>query len=200
MSEDKEAAGAVDTDEAQARLAELEAENAALKDQVMRYAAEVDNTKRRAEREANDARAFGIQKFAKDLLAAADNLGRALGAAPADEADQVVSAFVTGVEMTHKALHDAFERNGLKKVDPQPGEKFDPHLHQAVMEVPAPVAAGTVASTLQPGYELFGRTVRAAMVAVAAKGSGQDMGAAPAGANPYAKPEEHEGEAVDTKA
>lgn len=75
MSEDKEAAGAVDTDEALARLAELEAENAALKDQVMRYAAEVDNTKRRAEREANDARAFGIQKFAKDLLAAADNLG-----------------------------------------------------------------------------------------------------------------------------
>ena len=180
-------------------IAELEAENAALKEQVLRYAAEVDNTKRRAEREANDARAFGIQKFAKDLLGAADNLGRALGSAPPDEADQVVSAFVTGVEMTHKALHDAFERNGLKKVDPQPGEKFDPHLHQAVMEIPASVAAGTVASTLQPGYELFGRTVRAAMVAVAAKGSGDGAAAAPPH-NPYARPEDHEGEAVDTKA
>lgn len=195
MSEEQDIPVEAEADMDAARIAALEAEVAALKDQVLRYAAEADNTKRRAERESNDARAFAIQKFAKDLLGAADNMGRALAAAPKDEADQVVTALVTGVEMTHKALHDAFERNGLKKVDPAPGDRFDPHLHQAVMEIPADVPAGTVAQTLQAGYELFGRTVRAAMVAVSAKQAG-----GPAASNPYAHPEEHEGEKLDTKA
>src|SRR5262245_2408444 len=112
MSDEFDGVGESDGEMPNARLAELEAENQALKEQVLRYAAEVDNTKRRSEREQNDARAFAIQKFAKDLLGAADNLGRAISAAPADEADQVVSAFVAGVEMTNKALHDAFDRNG----------------------------------------------------------------------------------------
>ena len=183
----------------------LKAENASLKEQVLRFAAEAENTKRRSEREANDARAYAIQKFARDLLGAADNLSRATAAAPADLDDPAVKNFVLGVEMTEKALQTAFESNGLKKIEPPRGEKFDPHKHQAMMEQPAPdVAAGGVLQTLQTGYELFGRIVRPAMVVVAAKGSGADLTPEPsesAGANPYAASEAEEaGGSVDTKA
>jgi molecular chaperone GrpE len=193
-----------DAEAAQAEVDALKAEVAALKDQVLRYAAEADNTRRRAERENNDARAFAIQRFARDLLAVADNLQRANAAAPRDDADQAVKNYVLGVEMTEKALQDAFERNGLTKVDPPKGTKFDPHMHQAMMEQPSDeVGPGGVIQVLQPGYQLMGRNVRAAMVVVAAKGS---KGAAPAdpGAaahNPYAANEDgEEGGAVDTKA
>jgi len=186
----------------EARFEALEAEIAALKEQVLRYAAEADNTKRRAEREANDARAYAIQKFARDLFPAADYLSAATAHAPRDSAEAPVKNFVVGVEMTEKELLAAFERNGLKKVDPQPGGKFDPHLHQAVMEeAAAGVPPGSVVKTLQSGYELFGRTLRPAMVVVAAKGSA----AAPsepsdAGANPYAAEGDAAGGSVDTKA
>ena len=188
----------------------LTAENKGLKEQVLRYAAEAENTRRRAEREANDARAYAIQKFGKDLLAAADNMGRALAAAPADSADTVVKNFVVGVEMTAKSLQAAFETNGLKKIEPEKGVKFDPHQHQAMMEQPSTeVGAGGVIQVLQPGYELLGRLIRPAMVVVAAKGSTgpSAAGADPTGApvNPYATNDashdaSHDGDAVDTKA
>ena len=136
----------------------LRAENAALKEQALRYAAEAENTKRRAEREVNDARAYAIQKFGRDLLDAADSLSRALQAAPKGEVDAAVKNLVLGIEMTEKALQTAFERNGLKKVDPAPGEAFDPHKHQAMMEQPAEgVPPGSVVMVMQAGYELFGR-------------------------------------------
>ena len=171
----------------------LQAEVAALKEQVLRYAAEADNTKRRAEKEANDARAFAIQRFARDLLDAADSLSRAVTHAPKASGDAVVNNFVMGVEMTEKALQNAFERNGLKAVNPAKGEKFDPNLHQAVMEQPAEgVPPGSVSQVMQTGYQLFGRIVRPAMVAVTPKG------AAPA--SPYAGAEAAGGDAVDTKA
>src|SRR5690606_9534112 len=116
-------------------LETLRAENAALKEQALRYAAEAENTRRRAEREANDARAFAIQKFARDLLGVADNLARAMAATPSEGADATaVKNFVLGVEMTEKELQSAFERNGLKKLHPAPGDRFDPHQHQAMME------------------------------------------------------------------
>jgi molecular chaperone GrpE len=106
--------------------------------------------------------------------------------------------------MTEKELLGAFERNGLKKIDPTKGEKFDPHLHQAVMEQPSDeVAAGGVIQVLQAGYELMGRLVRPAMVAVAAKGSkGPDAPAEPtaSAANPYASTDADTGGAFDTKA
>lgn len=121
----------------EAELAALKAENDALRDQALRYAADAENTKRRAEREANDARAYAIQRFARDLFDAADNLGRALTAAPRETDDAAFKNFIAGVEMTEKALQGAFERNGLKRVSPERGEKFDPHLHQAMMEQPA---------------------------------------------------------------
>jgi molecular chaperone GrpE len=102
----------------------------------------------------------------------ADNLSRATAHSPRDSQDAAVSNFIIGVEMTEKELQGAFERNGLKQIDPSKGEKFDPHLHQAVMEQPSDeVAAGGVIQVLQAGYELMGRLVRPAMVAVAAKGS-----------------------------
>ena len=177
----------------------LKAEVQALKDQMLRVAADAENAKRRAEREANDARAFAIQKFGRDLLTVADTLDRAL-AAPAD--DPAVKTFVVGMEMTQKSLMSAFENNGLKKIDPPKGEKFDPHQHQAMMEQPAPdVAAGGVIQVLQPGYELLGRLIRPAMVVVAAKGSGADLPSEPApAANPYAVGDGESGGSVDTKA
>jgi molecular chaperone GrpE len=175
-------------------LAKLMAENAALKDQAMRYAAEAENTRRRAEREASDARAYAIQKFARDLLDAADNLSRAVQHAPRESTDASVTNFVMGVEMSDKALQTAFERNGLKRVSPNRGDKFDPHLHQAMMEQPAEgVPPGAVVMVMQAGYELGGRIVRPAMVAVTPKGSAAAAPEAPSaqpagdGANPYAQ-------------
>jgi molecular chaperone GrpE len=157
-------------DAAQDEVLKLLAENAALKEQALRYAADAENTKRRAEREANDARAYAIQKFARDLLDAADSLARAVEHAPKDSVDPAVNNMVMGVEMTEKALQNAFERNGLKRVAPVKGEKFDPNLHQAMMEQPvADVAPGSVVQVMQTGYELLGRLVRPAMVVVTPK-------------------------------
>jgi molecular chaperone GrpE len=188
-------------------LEALRAEAAALKEQVLRYAADAENTRRRAEREANDARAYAIQKFARDLLGVADNLARAMAAAPAESADPAVKTFVVGIEMTEKELQTAFDRNGLKRIEPAKGEKFDPHKHQAMMEQPGTdVAPGAVVQVLQPGYELLGRLVRPAMVVVAAKTAGaQANGSDPSGGNPYGGGGEGEGGAgsggsVDTRA
>ncbi|MBA3812193.1 MAG: nucleotide exchange factor GrpE [Caulobacteraceae bacterium] len=150
----------------------LRAESAALRDQAMRYAAEAENTRRRAEREVNDARAYAIQKFARDLLGVADNLARALEHAPKDGDDPLARNLAIGLEMTQKELLSAFSRNGLKIVEPAVGEKFDPHRHQAMMEQTSDaIAPGGVVQMLQAGYDLFGRIVRPAMVVVAAKDS-----------------------------
>jgi len=164
------------------------------KDRALRVAAEMENLKRRAETQQNDARAFAIQRFAKDLLGVADNLERALMAAP-KESEGATAGLVTGLELTQKALLQAFDTNGLKRVAPGPGEAFNPHLHQAMMEQPSDtVPGGTVIQTMQSGFELFGRTVRPAMVVVAAKGSG---GQAP---NPYGSSPASDGQAFDGKA
>ena len=179
-------------------LALAQAEAAALKDQLLRMAADMENTRRRTERDANDARAYAIQKFARDLLGVADNLQRALQHAPRDDVDPAVKNLIVGLEMTEKELQQAFERNGLKRVDPARGSKFDPNLHQAMMEQPADDAPpGSVLQVIQDGYELMGRLVRPAMVVVAAKGAG----AKAAGAAAYAAAADPgDGGAVDTKA
>ncbi|ANF56015.1 nucleotide exchange factor GrpE [Brevundimonas naejangsanensis] len=161
----------------------LIAERDQWKDRALRAVADAENTKRRAETQQNDARAYAIQRFAKDLLGVADTLERGLAAAPKD-AEGPTAAMVTGLELTQKSLLSAFEANGLTRVDPAPGDAFDPHLHQAMMEQPSDtVPGGAVIQTLQPGYALFGRTVRAAMVVVAAKGSGPATGGAYADPN-----------------
>jgi molecular chaperone GrpE len=204
MSDDQTPAEAANEAPAEAPAGEAESlrtELAALKEQVLRYAAEAENTRRRAEREANDARAYAIQKFARDLLGVADNLSRAMAATPASE-DTSVKNFVIGVEMTAKELHQAFERNGLRKLEPGKGDKFDPNLHQAMLEQPAPdVPGGAVIQTLQPGYDLFGRIVRPAMVVVAAKVAAEPPAADGAASNPYAAGDgEEAGAAVDRRA
>ena len=171
MSEDMEPAAGDATEGGE--LEALKAENVALKDQVLRYAAEGENIRRRAEREANDARAYAIQKFARDLLGVADNLSRALSHLPGDHDDPAVKNLIVGVEMTEKELLAAFERNGVKKIHPARGDRFDPHQHQAMVELPdTDVAPGAVVEVMQSGYELLGRLVRPAMVAVAAKAAG----------------------------
>lgn len=205
MSEDKtpaEQAEALAADAAVDQIEALEAENAALKEQVLRYAADMENTRRRAEREGNDARAYAIQKFARDLLGVADNLARALAAQPAESADPAVKNFVVGVEMTEKELQGAFERNGLKRILPARGDRFDPHQHQAMMEQPGTdVAAGGIVEVMQAGYELLGRLVRPAMVVVAAKAGAAQAEAPEAPANPYAaKDEDDSGGSVNTRA
>jgi len=168
----------------------LIAERDQWRDRALRATAEVENTKKRAETQANDARAYAIQRFAKDLLGVADNLERALQAAPKD-GDAATNGLVTGLELVQKSLLTAFENNNLVRVAPEAGEAFDPHFHQAMMEQPSDtVPGGAIIMTLQPGYALFGRTVRAAMVVVAAKGSGAG----------YAGGDNRTGENLDEKA
>ena len=202
MSDDHDPSAESDAADGAGEFEALKAENTALKDQVLRYAAEADNTRRRAEREANDARAYAIQKFARDLLGVADNLSRALASHP-ESADTVVKNFILGVEMTEKELQAAFDRNGLKKIHPAKGDKFDPHQHQAMMELAdTDVVPGGVVEVMQSGYELLGRLVRPAMVVVAAKAAsaGKPNGS-DAAANPYAANEDDgSGGSVDTRA
>jgi molecular chaperone GrpE len=198
LSDTQDATESQDHVEGDDALAALRAENAALKDQALRYAAEAENVRRRTEREANDARAYAIQKFGRDLLDAADNLSRALQFAPKETADPAVSNFVMGVEMTEKALQTAFERNGLKRVEPARGAKFDPNLHQAMMEQAADdVAPGCVIMVMQTGYELFGRIVRPALVAVTPKATTAASAADGAG---YGGHDRDVGASVDAKA
>ena len=207
MSDDKTPADPAEAaaSDAPDDIESVRAEAAQLKEQVLRYAAEAENTRRRAERETNDARAYAIQKFARDLLGVADNLARALAHLPTDLADPATKNFVVGVEMTEKELQAAFERNGLKKIHPEKGEKFDPHKHQAMMELAETDAPpGSVVEVMQSGYELLGRLVRPAMVVVAAKGAAARTkpDGDGASANPYAANEDDDGAggSLDTRA
>jgi molecular chaperone GrpE len=195
MTDDETPAYDETEDDSPESLEQLAAELAEWREKALRAAAEAENTRRRTEREANDARAFAIQRFAKDLFGAADNLERALMASPRDSSDPAMKNLVLGIEMTEKDLQSAFERNGLKKISPAKGAKFDPHLHQAMMEQDDPEAEpGTVSQTMQAGYELFGRVLRPAMVVVAAKRAGASgEGYAAAGGSAA-------GASVDTKA
>jgi molecular chaperone GrpE len=179
------------------QIAALKAEVQAAKEQALRGLAEAENTKRRAEREVNDARAYAIQKFARDLLDAADSLARAVQHAPKEADDPQVKSLILGVEMTEKALQTAFERNGLKRVAPEKGSKFDPNLHQAMMEQSDDeLAPGSIVMLAQPGYELFGRIVRPAMVAVTPKAASPKTATQGYGAADAAPA----GESVDQKA
>jgi molecular chaperone GrpE len=151
-----------------AKLQAAQAEIETLKDAGLRALAESENIRRRAEREKTDARLYAIDKFARDLLSVADNLGRAITTAPeAFKGDAAFDGYVTGVEMTERELQGAFERHGLTRVGAK-GDKFDPAFHQAVAQIPSDLPAGEIAEVFQPGYVLGGRTLRAAMVAVSA--------------------------------
>jgi molecular chaperone GrpE len=153
--------------------ARLRQENAELKDRLLRTLAEMENLRKRTEREVADSRVYGISAFARDVLGVADNIQRALEAIGEDwkkHADEAGRALYEGVELTERDLLKALEKHGVRRIDPQ-GQKFDPNLHQAVYEVPDDsVPAGTVVQVLQPGFTIGDRILRPAMVGVAKGG------------------------------
>ncbi|MGE4164403.1 MAG: nucleotide exchange factor GrpE [Xanthobacteraceae bacterium] len=158
---------AADADAPADPLAEAQREAADMKDKLLRTLAEMENLRRRTEREVSDARVYGIAGFARDVLGVADNMQRAMQAI-GDElrGHDAVKPLVEGVELTERELLKVLEKNGVKKFSPL-GEKFDPNLHQAMFEVPDPGAApGTVAQVVQDGYKIGERVLRPAMVAV----------------------------------
>jgi molecular chaperone GrpE len=165
----------------------LARENADLKDRLLRALAEMENLRRRTEREVADSRAYGISAFARDLLGVADNMRRALdavGTSTQESVDPGVRALIDGVELTERELINVLDKHGVKKLDPL-GTKFDPHRHQAMVEVPDPsVPAGTVVQVVQPGYTIGERVLWPALVAVAKGGpKGGPPEVAPASAN-----------------
>ncbi len=152
-----------------------------LRDRLLRAVADTENTRKRAEKEVRDTREYAVSNFAKDMLDVADNLSRAIAAVDKDAletASDAMKNLVDGVAMTERALLSKMERHGVKKVDPAPGEAFDPHVHQAVAQIPSDQPAGRIASVMQTGFVIGTRTLRAAMVAVSAgqaqPGSGDD--------------------------
>jgi molecular chaperone GrpE len=152
-----------------ARVAQLEAEVASLKDQLLRNLAEAENVRRRAEREREDTAKYAVAKFAKDLLAVADNLRRAVEAVGDDvrAENQAVGNLLTGVEATERQLSAAFDRAGIAKVEAM-GAPADPNFHQIMMEIEnTGKPAGTVVQVLQAGYTIHGRLLREAIVGVA---------------------------------
>ena len=167
--------GEVNENEPSKSLDELEAKISELKDQLLRTVADSENLRKRLEREKEQTRKFGIANFAKDLLSIADNLGRALDAAPNKEGieDQAIENFVLGVQMTEQELQKAFDNNNIRKIDPL-GEKFDYNFHQAMFEVEeTDQEPGIVVQVLQPGYAIDDRILRPAMVGVAANKAGK---------------------------
>jgi molecular chaperone GrpE len=164
-----EANGAEEFADRDQELAAARAEAAQLKDQLLRAMAETENTRRRAQRDRDDAQKYGITNFAREILAVADNLHRALEAIPAEAlaTDEALKTLYEGVGATERQLEAAFAKQDIKRVWPE-GERFDSNLHQAMFEVPGTgKPAGTVVQVLQAGYMIHDRLLRPALVGVA---------------------------------
>ena len=153
----------------------LKAEIAELKDRALRALAEAENTRRRAEREKQDASQYAISRFARDMLQVADNFARAIAACPAEvreAAPPQLKAVIEGVEVTDRQLIATLEQHGIKQINTI-NAKFDPNLHQAIAEVPGNgKPAGTIVDVVQVGYVIGDRLLRPAMVTVARKEGG----------------------------
>lgn len=155
-------------------VVELQAEKADLQDKHLRAVAESQNIRRRAQQDVDKERKFGIERFARDLLSVADNLGRALTAVPED-LDPAMKNVVVGVQATERELLSVLERHGVTRIKAI-GEPFNADFHQAMMEIEDPsVPAGTVVQEMIPGYLLAGRLLRAAMVAVSKGGQSRSF-------------------------
>ena len=153
-------------------IAALRAEAADLKDKLLRAHAEVENIRKRSEREKEETAKYAITRFARDIVNVGDNFQRAIDAVPAGAAEQdaALKSFLEGVTMTERELLNVLERYGIKRVQPV-NEPFNPHLHQAVMEIQrTDVPAGTVVQVFQAGFTIEDRVLRPAMVAVAKGG------------------------------
>ena len=171
----QEAASAPEADP----IAVLEAEKADLKDKLLRLMADMENLRRRTEREVADARTYAVANFARDMLNVADNVRRAIESVPEEASKTAEGAFkglIEGIDLTERDLLKTLERHGVKRLDPQ-GQKFDPNLHQAMFEIPnAEVPNGTVLQVVQSGYVIGDRVLRPALVGVA-KGGPKENGA-----------------------
>jgi len=166
-------------------MAELAREAADLKDRLLRTLADMENLRRRTEREVADARVYAVTNFARDIVGVADSMERAMKALDDGlraKADEGVKALLDGVELTERELLKVLEKHGITKLEPQ-GQKFDPNMHQAMFEMPdASVPAGTVVQVVQPGYKIGERVLRPAMVGIA-KGGPKQAAAGDAPAN-----------------
>src|SRR5690606_1058728 len=151
------------TEDLEAKLSEAQQEVARYHEELLRARAEVENVRRRAQEDVAKARTFGTESFAESLIPVRDSLEAALALT-----DQTAEAWKEGVEATQRQLNGAFERNQMKEVAPAPGEKFAPHFHQAISNVPSELPSGTVVQVLQKGYTLADRVLRPALVMVSA--------------------------------
>ena len=151
----------------------LNAENSQLKDRVLRTLAEMENLRRRTEREVSDSKTYAVTGFARDMLTVVDNLARALEHLPAEAraaADPQIQSVIEGVELTARDLEAMLGRHGVKRLDPK-GQKFDPNFHQAIFEVPdETMPAGAVSQVVQSGWTIGDRVLRPAMVGVSKGG------------------------------
>jgi molecular chaperone GrpE len=167
MESPMEAAPADERDE---EIIVLKEEAAALKDRLLRLAAEMENLRKRTEREKAEATLYAASNFARDLLSVADNLSRALQALPSDERDsagEIEKNLIAGVEVTERELLNVFQRHGIRRIEAV-GQKFDPNFHQAMFEVPTnEKPPGTVMQELQSGYAVGERCLRPSLVGVA---------------------------------
>jgi molecular chaperone GrpE len=152
----------------------LIAENAGLKDKVLRTLAEMENLRRRTEKEVADAKTYGVTSFARDMLTFADNMRRALDNVPAEareSADAALKTFVEGIELTERDFLSRLSRHGVRKLDPK-GQKFDPNFHEALFEAhDESLPAGTVAQVVEEGFAIGDRVLRPAKVGVARGGA-----------------------------
>ncbi len=162
-------------------------ENEELKDRALRLAAEMENLRRRTQRDVQDARSYAVTNFARDMLTVSDNLRRAIDALPAEtraNADATLTSLIDGVEITERSMLSTLERHGVKRLSPE-GERFDPNFHQAMFEVPnADIPANTVVQVVQPGYSIGERVLRPAMVGVSKGGPKHAASEAPAEPGP----------------
>jgi molecular chaperone GrpE len=170
-------------------VAKAEQDKAELKDKLLRALAEMENLRRRTEKEVADTRSYAVTAFARDMLSVADNLRRAIETIPSEarkSADGALAGLIDGIELTERELAKALERHGVRKVDPA-GQKFDPNLHQAMFEAPHDsLAKGQVHTVVQPGYAIGERVLRPALVGVSSGAS--------APANDAGKPRRANGE------
>jgi molecular chaperone GrpE len=165
-SESEKTAEAGSAEALQAEIEALKQELSDTKDQALRTAAEAQNIRRRAEIDADNARKFAVERFARDLLPVVDNLERALENVPGEQTDEAVKAVLEGIELTYRSFADMLEKHNLKAINPE-GEPFDPQLHEAMSMVEAPGAEpNSVIQVVQKGYTLNDRLLRAAMVVV----------------------------------
>ena len=158
-----------EVDPREVEVAGLREEVAQTKDRLLRMAADMENLRKRTEREKAEATLYAATNFARDLLSVADNLGRALEALPQeerDEAGEIEQNLITGVEMTQRDLQNVFQRHGIRRLETV-GQKFDPNFHQAIYEVPtSEKPPGIVMQEMQAGYAVGDRCLRPAMVGV----------------------------------